>query len=69
MGFRELKDPTGKNQGPFLGVSIISGFKQGFFGMNLPVRLSDAPEGMPFHDLDEEMNPRHEASRLECLKQ
>ena len=69
MGFRELKDPTGKNQGPFLGVSIISGFKQGFFGMNLPVRLSDAREGMPFHDLDEEMNPRHEASRLECLQQ
>ncbi|RVX10447.1 Retrovirus-related Pol polyprotein from transposon TNT 1-94 [Vitis vinifera] len=68
MGFRELKDPTIKNQGPFLSVSIISRFKQGFFGMNLLVRLSDAPEGMPFHDLDEEMNPRHEASRLECLK-
>ncbi|KAJ9708972.1 hypothetical protein PVL29_000792 [Vitis rotundifolia] len=69
MGFRELKDPAGKNHGPFLGVGIISGFKQGFFGMNLLVRLSVAPEGMPFHDLDEEMNPRHEASRLECLKQ
>ena len=69
MGFKELQDPTSKNQGPFLSVSIISRFKQGFFGMNLLVRLSDAPEGMPFHDLDEEMNPRHEASRLECLKQ
>ncbi|KAJ9695814.1 hypothetical protein PVL29_011006 [Vitis rotundifolia] len=37
--------------------------------MDLPVRLSDAPEGMPYHDLDEDMNPRHEAPGLECLKQ
>ncbi|KAJ9709916.1 hypothetical protein PVL29_001413 [Vitis rotundifolia] len=48
-------DPQGEIQGPFLGVDIISWFKQGFFGIDLPVRLSDAPEGIPFQDLGEIM--------------
>ncbi|KAK6922446.1 GYF domain [Dillenia turbinata] len=46
-------DPQGEIQGPFLGVDIISWFKQGFFGTDLPVRLSDAPEGTPFRILGE----------------
>lgn len=48
-------DPQGEIQGPFLGVDIISWFKQGFFGIDLPVRLSDAPEGTPFQVLGEVM--------------
>lgn len=48
-------DPQGEIQGPFLGVDIISWFKQGFFGLDLPVRSSDAPEGIPFQDLGEIM--------------
>ncbi|KAK4760496.1 hypothetical protein SAY87_005389 [Trapa incisa] len=44
-------DPQGEIQGPFLGVDIISWFKQGFFGIDLPVRLADAPEGTPFLEL------------------
>ena len=48
-------DPQGEIQGPFLGVDIISWFKQGFFGIDLPVRLSGAPEGIPFQDLGEIM--------------
>ncbi|KAF5939966.1 hypothetical protein HYC85_021133 [Camellia sinensis] len=49
------RDPQGEIQGPFLGVDIISWFEQGFFGTDLPVRLSDAPEGMPFQELGEVM--------------
>ena len=41
--------------GPFLGIDIILWFEQGFFGMDLPVRLSDAPEGSPFHELGDIM--------------
>ncbi|KAK6930781.1 GYF domain [Dillenia turbinata] len=48
-------DPQGEIQGPFLGVDIISWFEQGFFGTDLPVRLSDAPEGTPFRSLGEVM--------------
>ncbi|KAK4763633.1 hypothetical protein SAY87_013071 [Trapa incisa] len=44
-------DPQGEIQGPFLGLDIISWFEQGFFGTDLPVRLADAPEGTPFHEL------------------
>ncbi|XP_078432958.1 uncharacterized protein LOC144704415 isoform X2 [Wolffia australiana] len=49
------QDPQGDVQGPFLGVDIISWFDQGFFGTDLPVRLSDAPEGTPFKALGEVM--------------
>ncbi|CAJ1788709.1 unnamed protein product [Sphenostylis stenocarpa] len=48
-------DPQGEIQGPFLGIDIILWFEQGFFGMDLPVRLSDAPEGSPFHELGDIM--------------
>ncbi|KAJ7971735.1 GYF domain protein [Quillaja saponaria] len=44
-------DPHGVIQGPFLGIDIILWFEQGFFGIDLPVRLSDAPEGLPFQEL------------------
>ncbi|KAK1552030.1 hypothetical protein Q3G72_009157 [Acer saccharum] len=48
-------DPQGGLQGPFLGADIISWFEQGFFGTDLPVRMADAPEGTPFHELGEFM--------------
>lgn len=48
-------DPQGVIQGPFLGIDIILWFEQGFFGLDLPVRLSDAPEGSPFHELGDIM--------------
>ncbi|KAK4786018.1 hypothetical protein SAY86_002707 [Trapa natans] len=44
-------DPQGEIQGPFLGLDIISWFEQGFFGVDLPVRLADAPEGTDFYEL------------------
>ncbi|KAI9120464.1 hypothetical protein K1719_007497 [Acacia pycnantha] len=44
-------DPQGVVQGPFIGIDIISWFEQGFFGTDLPVRRSDAPEGSPFQEL------------------
>ncbi|XP_042459397.1 protein ESSENTIAL FOR POTEXVIRUS ACCUMULATION 1-like isoform X2 [Zingiber officinale] len=49
------QDPQGDVQGPFLGFDIISWFEQGFFGTDLPVCLSDAPEGTPFQPLGEVM--------------
>lgn len=48
-------DPQGVIQGPFLGIDIILWFEQGFFGVDLPVRLSDAPEGSPFQELGDIM--------------
>ncbi|KAL5581407.1 hypothetical protein UlMin_013849 [Ulmus minor] len=48
-------DPQGLIQGPFLGIDIITWFEQGFFGTDLPVRLSDAPDGFPFQELGEVM--------------
>ncbi|KAI4348338.1 hypothetical protein L6164_009073 [Bauhinia variegata] len=48
-------DPQGVIQGPFLGIDIILWFEQGFFGLDLPVRLSDAPEGSPFQELGDAM--------------
>ncbi|KNA25616.1 hypothetical protein SOVF_004840 isoform B [Spinacia oleracea] len=48
-------DPQGEIQGPFLGVDIISWFEQGFFGLELPVRLADAPEHAPFQELGDVM--------------
>ncbi|GFP98923.1 gyf domain-containing protein mpd2 [Phtheirospermum japonicum] len=49
------RDPQGEIQGPFLGVDIISWFEQGFFGTDLPVRLEDAPDQAPFHELGDVM--------------
>ncbi|KAJ1389789.1 GYF-like domain superfamily [Sesbania bispinosa] len=48
-------DPQGVIQGPFLGIDIILWFEQGFFGIDLPVRLADAPEGSPFQELGDIM--------------
>lgn len=48
-------DPQGAIQGPFLGIDILLWFEQGFFGTDLPVRLSDAPEGSPFQELGDVM--------------
>ncbi|XP_028772482.1 uncharacterized protein LOC114729617 [Neltuma alba] len=48
-------DPQGVIQGPFLGIDIILWFEQGFFGTDLPVRLSNAPEGSPFRELGDVM--------------
>lgn len=48
-------DPQGVIQGPFLGIDIILWFEQGFFGIDLPVRLSDASEGSPFQELGDIM--------------
>ncbi|KAK9117613.1 hypothetical protein Sjap_016560 [Stephania japonica] len=53
------RDPQGEIQGPFLGADIISWFTQGFFGTDLPVCLSDAPEGTPFRELGEVMPLLH----------
>ncbi|XWS54039.1 hypothetical protein CRYUN_Cryun10bG0053900 [Craigia yunnanensis] len=44
-------DPQGNTQGPFLGADIIMWFEQGFFGLDLAVRLGDSPEGTPFQEL------------------
>ncbi|KAL5717385.1 hypothetical protein ACHQM5_010395 [Ranunculus cassubicifolius] len=49
------RDPQGEIQGPFLGVDIISWFNQGFFGTDLLVCLTDAPEGTPFAELGDVM--------------
>lgn len=48
-------DPQGVIQGPYLGIDIITWFEQGYFGTDLPVRLSDAPDGSPFKELGEVM--------------
>ncbi|KAJ7015686.1 hypothetical protein NC653_004862 [Populus alba x Populus x berolinensis] len=48
-------DPQGVIQGPYLGIDIIAWLEQGYFGTDLPVRLSDAPDGSPFHELGDIM--------------
>ncbi|EOX99726.1 PERQ amino acid-rich with GYF domain-containing protein 1, putative [Theobroma cacao] len=48
-------DPQGNTQGPFLGADIIMWFEQGFFGLDLLVRLADSPEGTPFQELGDVM--------------
>lgn len=44
-------DPQGDVQGPFMGLDIIGWFEAGFFGLDLPVRLADGPEGTSFNSL------------------
>ncbi|CAL0323287.1 unnamed protein product [Lupinus luteus] len=58
-------DPQGAIQGPFLGIDIILWFEQGFFGIDLPVRLSDAPEGSSFQELGDMMPHLKVKSRLD----
>ncbi|KAL6613905.1 hypothetical protein ACP70R_036175 [Stipagrostis hirtigluma subsp. patula] len=48
-------DPQGGVQGPFLGADIISWYEDGYFGLELPVRLSQAPDDAPFRPLFEVM--------------
>ncbi|XP_038695108.1 protein ESSENTIAL FOR POTEXVIRUS ACCUMULATION 1-like isoform X2 [Tripterygium wilfordii] len=48
-------DPQGNMQGPYLGIDIITWFEQGYFGTDLLVRLSDAPEHLSFQELGEVM--------------
>lgn len=48
-------DPQGVIQGPFIGADIILWYEQGFFGLDLPVRLADSPEEIPFFELGEVM--------------
>ncbi|XP_021641851.2 protein ESSENTIAL FOR POTEXVIRUS ACCUMULATION 1 isoform X2 [Hevea brasiliensis] len=48
-------DPQGVIQGPYLGIDIVTWFEQGYFGTDLPVCLSDAPDGSPFLELGELM--------------
>lgn len=47
------KDPQGEIRGPFSGADIIRWFDEGFYDMDLPVCLSDAPEGTLFLQLGE----------------
>lgn len=48
-------DPQGGMQGPFLGADIISWYEDGYFGLELPVRLSQDPDDVPFRPLVEVM--------------
>jgi PERQ amino acid-rich with GYF domain-containing protein len=48
-------DPQGGVQGPFLGADIISWYEDGYFGLELPVRLSQVPDDAPFCPLVEVM--------------
>ncbi|XP_044465312.1 uncharacterized protein LOC123195586 isoform X2 [Mangifera indica] len=48
-------DPQGVIQGPYMGIDIIMWFEQGYFGTDLPVRLSDAPADSAFQELGELM--------------
>lgn len=48
-------DPQGNTQGPFLVTDIITWFEQGFFGLDLPVRLGGSPKGTPFQELGDFM--------------
>ncbi|KAF6137930.1 hypothetical protein GIB67_041803 [Kingdonia uniflora] len=47
------RDPQGEIQGPFVGYDIIKWLDEGYFGIDLPVCLSDAPVGTPFQKLGE----------------
>lgn len=49
------KDPQGAIQGPFSGVDIIGWFEAGYFGIDLQVRLANAPPDSPFHLLGDVM--------------
>ncbi|XP_048130994.1 protein ESSENTIAL FOR POTEXVIRUS ACCUMULATION 1 isoform X2 [Rhodamnia argentea] len=42
------KDPQGAIQGPFSGGDIIGWFEAGYFGIDLLVRLANAPSDVPF---------------------
>ncbi|KAK9054362.1 hypothetical protein SSX86_025440 [Deinandra increscens subsp. villosa] len=49
------KDPQGAIQGPFTGSDIIGWFEAGYFGIDLLVRLANAPKDSPFASLGDVM--------------
>ena len=49
------KDPQGEIQGPFRGSDIIGWFESGYFGIDLQVRLANAPHDSPFSSLGDIM--------------
>ncbi|GMH13886.1 hypothetical protein Nepgr_015727 [Nepenthes gracilis] len=49
------KDPKGEIQGPFSGSDIIGWFESGYFGIDLSVRLANAPIDSPFSLLGDVM--------------
>ncbi|XP_057504554.1 protein ESSENTIAL FOR POTEXVIRUS ACCUMULATION 1-like [Actinidia eriantha] len=49
------KDPRGEVQGPFTGSDIIGWFEAGYFGIDLQVRLANAPLDSPFSLLGDVM--------------
>ena len=49
------KDPQGDVQGPFAGADIIGWHEAGFFGLDLPVKRSDAAPDVPFVSLGDMM--------------
>ncbi|KAL2894713.1 GRB10-interacting GYF protein 2 [Bienertia sinuspersici] len=49
------KDPQGQIQGPFSGSDIIGWFEAGYFGIDLQVRLVNAPNDSPFSLLGDVM--------------
>ncbi|GAB4852006.1 hypothetical protein Ancab_016200 [Ancistrocladus abbreviatus] len=49
------KDPQGEIQGPFSGSDIIGWFESGYFGIDLQVRLANAPNDTPFFLLGDVM--------------
>lgn len=49
------KDPQGEIQGPFSGSDIIEWFEAGYFGIDLLVRLANAPIDLPFSVLGDVM--------------
>ncbi|KAL3640839.1 hypothetical protein CASFOL_015807 [Castilleja foliolosa] len=49
------KDPQGEIQGPFAGSDIITWFESGYFGIDLKVRLANAPPDSPFSLLGDVM--------------
>ncbi|CAA0831564.1 GYF domain-containing protein [Striga hermonthica] len=49
------KDPQGEIQGPFTGNDIITWFESGYFGIELQVRLANAPVDSPFYLLGDVM--------------
>ncbi|XP_071734156.1 protein ESSENTIAL FOR POTEXVIRUS ACCUMULATION 1-like isoform X2 [Rutidosis leptorrhynchoides] len=49
------KDPQGSVQGPFTGTDIIGWFEAGYFGIDLLVRLANAPHESPWSLLGDVM--------------
>lgn len=48
-------DPQGVIQGPFAGADIVGWFEAAYFGIDLKVRLANAPTDVPFKSLGDAM--------------